>query len=712
MNRDIRRFRFSDGARGRVSQLVRDVLEARGWRETTGGDWTIYWDVEIPAPDILRMSGPHQLCNRFPGIGAIGSKEWLHRTLRAARQRLEPYGLDGLLDITPRTFLLPEEYGPWIEAARWDPDRVWICKPKHGSRGCGVALVESVQDINDEASLIVQEYIDRPRLISGRKFTLRFYVLLTSISPLVAYVHEDGFVKLASRPFSVAPEHRADRFRHLTNPDVLRHDPALPASDHNLSHRVYRAQLSAEGSDADAVWQSIRRALAATLMAARGMMTRMQARDAPVATCFELLGCDVTLDEHLRPFLLECNYAPSLSVEAAPGRSTSAEEHEIKRRVLDDTIALVEAGHLSEGAESPYTGPEARLGRELSHRGGFSLLVPSPTSLPLTPVFEQIEHTDLDVLPVAIPTDASPWGPTISPRVVSAVVDGHCVVAHCDRRDLYVLNRVASAIWTGFEEGVPPATLGREIADATGVDQRRVELDVWASLVDWTRAGLLFGAAEHEAQTEGTRAPLPQIGWNEQHIYRILQATVAVHAPPDVLRRWIHPTLRAFEAREAVTIDLSVEAVSHRTGWELHTSCGTVRCVPEEGALAAELHMLIDRLALARRGALFVFMATLEEAEDGAHVLVGGRPADERLLVRRDDDGVAGVAREDGRDVNAVAFDLTAGEARSACRTISPGEGLQRLLADPAASPFVVDARAARALAEVAARVSWRVPSC
>jgi hypothetical protein len=133
--------------------------------------------------------------------------------------------------------------------------------------------------------------------------------------------------------------------------------------------------------------------------------------------------------------------------------------------------------------------------------------------------------------------------------------------------------------------------------------------------------------------------------------------------------------------------------------------------VHEEGTLAAELHVLIDRRALARRGALFAFTAGLEEAEAGALVLVGQSSTSGRLLVRRDADGVARVAREDGCGVNAVAFDWSESKAGRAYRLVPPAEGLERLLADTAAAPVVVDASAAQALAELATRVTWRVPS-
>jgi hypothetical protein len=704
---DVRRFRFSDGARGSPSQLVREVLESRGWKETAAADWALFWDVGIPDIETVRMSGPGRLLNRFPGIAGIGSKHWLHRTLSEARRHLEAYGLDTLLDVTPQTFALPEEYDAWHEAASWDPDRVWIRKPKDSSRGRDVALIESVGDVTPEMSLIVQDYVVRPRLISGRKFTLRFYVLVTSLVPLVAYVHEDGFVKLASRPFSVAPEHRADRFRHLTNPDVLRHDLQQRTSEHNMSHRAYRDRLRKEGVDAEAVFEGIRHALAAPLMAARDAMVRTQEAQAVSPICVELLGCDVTLDEQLRPLLLECNYAPSMSIEAAPGGSASTGEYRIKRRVIDEAMAIAEAGHLADVIE---TAPAARVARELSHRGGFSLLIPSRTSLPLTPALERVEPADVELLPMTVGASAPTWSPEVSPDVISARLDGCCVLGHLARRDLYVFNTVASAIWTGFEEGLTPGEIAQGIASVTGSDLKRVEVDVWASVTEWISVGLLLDAPKHSTRS-AANVSLARIGWNGERIYRVNDVTVAVRAADQVLRHWLHPTLRSFEAPFAANVDLSVEAFSERGRFELRSSCGAVRFVANEGALAAELHLFLDRLALARRGVVFAFSATLEPGPDGTRVRIGGPVGPSRLFVRQDG-GEARLAREDGADAEVVVYEWVAGEGECPYRTLPPAEGLQRLLTDSTAAPIVVDGRAARALADLASRATWRVPAC
>jgi hypothetical protein len=435
-------------------------------------------------------------------------------------------------------------------------------------------------------------------------------------------------------------------------------------------------------------------------------MMRTQTGQDVSPTCVELLGFDITLDEQLRPLLLECNYAPSLSVEAAPGGSASTEEYRIKRRVLDEAIAMAEAGHLAGAAEAE---PAARVERELSRRGGFSLLIPSTTSLPLTPALERVEPGDVELLPVTVAVSAPDWTPEVSPDVVSARLDGSCVLGHRARRDLYVLNPVASAIWTGLEESLTPSEIAEGIAGATGADPKRVEKDVWAAMTEWISAGLLEAP---EVPTLGTPSlSLPRIGWNRERIYRVGDVTVVLRAPNHVLQHWIHPTLRAIELPGAPSIDLAVEVSSERGRFELRSSCGALHRLTNEGALAAELHRLIDRLALARRGVVFVFSAKLEQTSDVTRVRLGEPVGASRLFVQQDAEG-ARLVREDGTNAEAGVYEWAVAAGACPYRRLPPAEGLERLLTDPTAAPIVVDGRAALALADLASRAIWRVPAC
>lgn len=64
---------------------------------------------------------------------------------------------------------------------------------------------------------IVQRYISSPRLVGGRKYDLRLYVLVTSWSPLTAWMYRAGFARFSHTPFADPSETLGDLYRHITN---------------------------------------------------------------------------------------------------------------------------------------------------------------------------------------------------------------------------------------------------------------------------------------------------------------------------------------------------------------------------------------------------------------------------------------------------------------------------------------------------------------
>ena len=106
----------------------------------------------------------------------------------------------------PRTFVLPADRGALERAAAAGLLRgggALIVKPLNSSRGRGVKMVLSTAELPSDpaAKLLVQEYIERPLLLQGRKFDLRLYVAVTSFDPLRAYVFEQGLARFANAPY-------------------------------------------------------------------------------------------------------------------------------------------------------------------------------------------------------------------------------------------------------------------------------------------------------------------------------------------------------------------------------------------------------------------------------------------------------------------------------------------------------------------------------
>lgn len=78
-------------------------------------------------------------------------------------------------------------------------------------------IKDMVQQTEEEdRTMIVQKYIEKPLLVHKRKFDIRVFGLLTSVNGrLQGYFYEDGYLRTSSKEFTL--KHLTNRFVHLTN---------------------------------------------------------------------------------------------------------------------------------------------------------------------------------------------------------------------------------------------------------------------------------------------------------------------------------------------------------------------------------------------------------------------------------------------------------------------------------------------------------------
>ncbi|KAG5496681.1 hypothetical protein JIQ42_03513 [Leishmania sp. Namibia] len=257
----------------------------------------------------LRMVHQHQRYNHFPLSHAnLGCKRGMAANVRrafedAVKCAATPRELEVIqarYNYVPRTWFYPQERESLVAAMKAAPiNRHFIWKPSRGSCGRGISISQGgtkhapsweriMADIECKAasketrrlfsSYVVQEYIENPLLIEGRKIDLRLYVAVTSYNPLTVYWHEEGLVRFAAEPYTDAisapssridvdgtnlcpndasqirdsaalpkqcPKHMNDRFRHLTNYSVGRRYVAMQ------QHGRAESALSTEDSPVD-----------------------------------------------------------------------------------------------------------------------------------------------------------------------------------------------------------------------------------------------------------------------------------------------------------------------------------------------------------------------------------------------------------------------------------------------------------------------------
>lgn len=196
--------------------------------------WTQWKKPEI-VEELQDFSHPKQrlMYNKMEDNFHLANKKALFMNMVSYYKRLD---LDPFEVAIPLTFHIKsscdKEYNELVEVYQRHQEigksNVWIIKPgENSNRGCGIEVADNLKEIKQHIDTnarmtnrtsIVQLYIERPLLISGRKFDIRAFALVTQTNRAIkGYFYRDCYFRTSSRPFDI---HNFDKFIHLTNDAV------------------------------------------------------------------------------------------------------------------------------------------------------------------------------------------------------------------------------------------------------------------------------------------------------------------------------------------------------------------------------------------------------------------------------------------------------------------------------------------------------------
>lgn len=310
----------------------------------SGAEFDLKWVKRIEKVDWATFDGQKQLVNWVRGSSMLTEKADLARSLRR-------YGQRSLVDVNfhPRTYILADGNERHLLLATLDAEsqtaqgagHLLIMKPgRNGSQGRGievhsaVTMAEMLRDMRVETmrhtvegeqvktmrlpdDFIVQEYVDRPLLIEGRKFDLRCYACIFTTQPSlhVVYWPRSGYVRQAMADYTSS--NLADRTAHLTNVKVMRDtaDFDMQAERAIWDFERLQAFLTAEQlAPPDYVGEDLKGQM-------RDIMTHaflsIESEVSKERGQFQLLGFDLLVDTELKLHLIEVNYNPSLSTHTS-----------------------------------------------------------------------------------------------------------------------------------------------------------------------------------------------------------------------------------------------------------------------------------------------------------------------------------------------------------------------------------------------------------
>jgi len=511
-------------------RFFEEHLDKSLWQKADSPEkWDACWYTGMPDPEYFSQVGPDRKINHIPGNNALTVKSRLYRSLMDLKDRLEHQQRDSQhltdrLAFVPRVFSMPEDYHAFQQAALEQPGKRWLLKPKNSARGKGIQLVKDPAEVPMEASWMVQEYLENPHTMHGRKYVLRLYVLVSSISPFRVYLYHQGFAKLASAPYD---EENADNpYSYLTNPDVNALNLEVEVPVEFVDFERYRTWLREQGHDDDALFARIEDMVALTCLSAlEPMRERSRVVGADTRGCYELMGIDCLIDADLKPWVLECNLSPSLEVCAGPESGGGIEEG-IKGALVGDMVEMLGLNHKAadDTAGSMAEQVVRETQAEMAGSGGFRCLIPGKDPSAYL-AFMALPRLSDWVVAQAL-SDRPLQQPRLERWIAEDTLTEDQVYLYDTRLGhLSSLNETASLIWLMATEGAGPDDIATALLDSasqsmpTSPDAWAIRNDVWNTLGDWVNNRFLI---QSEAEPGARKAAAPQQSFRTASLSMVL----------------------------------------------------------------------------------------------------------------------------------------------------------------------------------------------
>ncbi|XP_067873173.1 uncharacterized protein [Heterodontus francisci] len=324
--------------------LIASFCESRGWKrilDNTREDYLLKWtETNIPSNYQTFHEGK-QMLNQIPNNKVLTTKFGLCSSLKDNERIMNKYGRIMFSKFMKLEEFYPETYRMDVKSERhafyrvFQEGQIWISKPAESSQGRGIFLLRTLDDVtaffeklesveenpyfrmcfyNSPINRIVQRYVVEPLLLEGRKFDVRSYFLIACTSPYVTFFRH-GYAKLTCNEYNPNSDDLTD---HLTNQFIQKKNPLYNEmkedtiwSMERLNDYINEKYMEAKHLPKDWVFTVFTKRM-------QQIMTQCfiatKARLGSKLGYFDLLGCDIMIDENFKVWLLEINSNPSLQI--------------------------------------------------------------------------------------------------------------------------------------------------------------------------------------------------------------------------------------------------------------------------------------------------------------------------------------------------------------------------------------------------------------
>lgn len=252
------------------------------------------------------------------------------------------FGLEKAKTFLPNSYVLYDNFDKDRFRSEFDDKKIYIMK-KNIQRQEGLKITNSKKEIlegENNEYVIVQELLQNPYIISGRKTNMRFYVLvLCSQGNVSVFVHKDGFMYYTRELFIKGSMNEGPNVttgyieRKVYTENPLTHDDLRKYLDDPNRKGLYTTEknIRDQGLAISKIYfDRIYDLLKNIFISFVGKICKnSKFRD---NTMFQLFGVDVAVDDNLNPMVMEINKGPDLG---AKDKRDSELKHGVVRDILD-----------------------------------------------------------------------------------------------------------------------------------------------------------------------------------------------------------------------------------------------------------------------------------------------------------------------------------------------------------------------------------------
>lgn len=246
----------------------------------------------------------------------ITAKDYLWKHIKSH------HGLEKALTMMPNTYVLNNPDDVVRFKRDYKPSNIYIMK-KNIQRQEGLKITNNKEEIlnnTDKDYVCVQELLQDPYLISGRKTNMRFYVLVVCNNEnMDVYVYNDGFMYYTKELFkkgSLEDAHNIttgyiDRKVYEENP--LTHEDLRKYLDSVREYSKSEMALINKGYKVSTVYfDRIYTLIKDIFLAYTGVFNKGRLKN---YITFQLFGLDIAVSDTLKPMVMEVNKGPDLGAK-------------------------------------------------------------------------------------------------------------------------------------------------------------------------------------------------------------------------------------------------------------------------------------------------------------------------------------------------------------------------------------------------------------